>query len=558
MEKPKKHLLTENAITTPQELIPPKPPEALPPVTPASIVNDMVEYRAEIARRGLVMNADTLLELNHFWRRSFMDKLLDPRHDIDQECGYPSYVMPWTYRELYEREGVAKRVVEIWPDECWALPPEVFESAEDEEYTEFEQKWNELSKKFRFWHMLHRADILSGLGRFGLILLGLDDGNQLDQPVRGINNFGQVREGLDYNLLFLRVFDETVVSVAQWETNLNNPRFGQPVLYNLIFRDMDVIGTVGATTAASQVTRRVHWTRVIHLADNRQMSEIQGLPRLRPVLNRVQDLRKTLGGSAEMFYKGGFPGIAFEMAPGMGEIPDTDKATLRQEFTAYQNGLQRYIALSGMTAKSLTVQVADPEKHYNIQIEYICLTLGVPKRIFLGTEEARLASSQDAKTWLRRVARRQEEYVTTLVIMPFVERLMDLGILPKVEQYEVWWPDLHTTTDTEKATIALTKTQAMQTYVAGGCDVLIEPGVYMDVVLELGHAASIDMAKAERMRRALNTGGDGKSKVPRKVVRKSGSSVGEKGNVTRSRPKPKKPDPNRDVPDEGLEPRNRE
>ena len=39
---------------------------------------------------------------------------------------------------MYNRLGLARRIVEIWPDECWQVQPEVYEE-EEEHLTEFEK-----------------------------------------------------------------------------------------------------------------------------------------------------------------------------------------------------------------------------------------------------------------------------------------------------------------------------------------------------------------------------------------------------------------------------------
>ena len=36
-------------------------------------------------------------------RSQFLTKLLDPRRDIDDECGYPKEISPQQYRYLYDR-----------------------------------------------------------------------------------------------------------------------------------------------------------------------------------------------------------------------------------------------------------------------------------------------------------------------------------------------------------------------------------------------------------------------------------------------------------------------
>lgn len=432
---------------------------------------------------SLVQNATIL-------RSQLLNKLFDPRRDIDLECGYPKSLTPDQFRYLYDREGIAQRVVQFWPDESWAMDPSVYET-EDPSETAFEREWMTFRKRFNPFHFLHKIDVVSGIGRFGVLLLGLDDGQPLEAPV--LSETGTPLGGVE--LLFLRAFAEDVVEVDSRENDMSNPRFGQPTMYSIKFTDVD---SIGDTTVMQ--TQKVHWSRVIHIADNREGSEVYGKPRMEVAYNRLYDLRKVLGGSGEMFWKGGFPGYAIETDP---DIPDVDLDTdsLREQLANHFNGLQRYLALTGVSVKSLAPQVADPKSHVAVLMEQIAITLGVPKRKFIGSEQAQLASAQDDRTWNKRVARRQEKYLTPMVISPFVDRLIALGILPEPTEYTVEWPDLNTVTDQEHAEVAAKRTEAFSKYVAGNVDQLIPPAEYLSMFhgLAQDEVDQIMEAAAERI-----------------------------------------------------------
>ena len=326
-------------------------------------------------------------------RSALIKKMLDPRRDLETECGYITDPSPSDYNDMYNHEGVAARVVRLLPEESWHVVPKVFET-KDEEETQFEREWNALVKEFNLYAVMARVDVLSGIGRYGIVLLGLDDGEDLAKEA--VYKKGR-------KLLYLRVFDESVLSIKQIERNPSNPRYGRPILYEV---QLD---------AGNQRNKQViHYSRVIHVADNRRMSEIYGVPRMRPVFNRLQDLRKILGGSAEMFWQGAFPGFAFEINPevlkaGNAEI---DKDSFKEEMQNYINGLQRWFLSEGVTLKTLAPVVADPSSHLEQQYRAIAIALGIPYRIFLGSEEGRLAGSQDERAWGKRITHRQNKYLT--------------------------------------------------------------------------------------------------------------------------------------------------
>lgn len=436
----------------------------------------------------LVRNTQALLS-----RADLMSRFLDPRRDIDAECGYPQNITPSQYRFMYDRGGIAKRVVGVWPEESWAQTPLVYET-EDTTETAFEKAWNALVKKHNVFHQLSKVDELSGIGRFGILLIGVGDGKaSLSEAIDGVPDDGELNTenrkgnaaGDPKRLLYLRAFPEDVVTVDQREANKNSPRFGKPLTYTVRFTDYEgAIGGGGISSGAlTQATETVHWTRVIHVADNCLSSEVYGTPRMQPVFNNLQDIRKILSGSGEMFWKGAFPGYSFESHPDSDVEIDAD--SLRETIANYANGLQRYMTLVGMTARSLAPQVADPSAHLQAHLDQIAITLAIPKRVFFGSEEARLASSQDMRTWNRRVGKRQVDYVEPRILRPFVDRLIQIGVLPTPSEYFVSWPDLNTTTDTEKADVAVKRTQALAQYVSGGVEEIIPPQEYMTIVLEM-------------------------------------------------------------------------
>lgn len=435
-------------------------------------------------------------------RKEMLDKLMDPRRDINDECGYPKThtLKVQDYRDMYDREAIATRVVEVLPKESWQVQPRVFEDEDVDTETEFEKAWDELGKGLRggspeddkqtkkvgngswyqqeegsaVWEYLLRADVLSGIGSYGVLLLGVDDGKDLREPL-------EPKEGM--KLLFLRVFHEGVADITRYETDRRNPRYGQPVNYNLTFNDLDdqTQGGIGAATA----TENVHWTRIIHIADNLGSSEIFGVPRMQPVFNNLLNLRKLYGGSAEMYWRGAFPGLSIETHPQLGSDVNVDLTRHRDQMENYQNGLQRYLTLMGMTAKSLAPQVVDPTPQIDIQIIAIAIRLGMPMRILMGSERGSLASSQDDDSWNDKLRHRQLHYVTPKIVVAFVDRLISIGVLPEPEGYSVEWPDLDAVTADERAATAMKNTEAMSKYVAGSVESLMAPADYLVRIIGL-------------------------------------------------------------------------
>ncbi len=377
---------------------------------------------------------------------------------------------------MYDRNGVATRVVEIFPQECWAVEPNVFETQDKDSETEFEKAWSELGNKLRgeshfkeeeegnpIWEYLLRADILSGIGHFGVILLGLNDGKELSEEVEPSDKL---------ELTYIRCFDEALIKVSSYETDETNPRYSQPNTYNLTLEDYR---NRADQTALHVSTVDVHWTRVVHLADNLGSSEHVGVPRMRPVWDRLYDLYKLYGGSAEMYWRGAFPGLSFETNPQAGNTK-LNVEDLRDKAEDYMNSLQRYLITKNMNVKSIAPQVVDPSAQVNTQIDAICIKIGVPKRIFIGSERGELASGQDADTWDKRLVQRQHKYITPRIIIPFIDTLINLKVLPKPKEgFGVEWPSMSEPNDTERAELASKRTEVLAKYIQGSVDTLITP-----------------------------------------------------------------------------------
>lgn len=432
---------------------------------------------------------------------SRINQFMDPRRNINDECGYPEthQITDSDYQDFYDRESVATRVVDVLPEESWQVQPTVFEDDDVENVTDFEEAWKELDHSLRgtswykqedgsvVWEYLLRADKLSGIGAFGVLLLGIDDGGDLKEPLEGFDTDGkdfvdtdsERVSGKEAKLIFLRVFSESLARVSRFESNPLNSRHGQPVEYALSFNDHN---ETNRQVTATQITttHHVHWSRVIHVADNLKSSEVFGVPRMQPVLNRLYDLKKIYGADGETYWRNAVLKMFFETHPQLGGDVEIDTAGFRDSMEQMMNGMQQWKILSGMSVNAVAPAVSDPTAHVDAQIEAICIKLGIPKRIFVGSERGELASGQDDSTWNDRLRARQNFYLTPRVIVPFVDRLIAVGVLPEpAEGYSVVWPDLETIDDVTQAQVLVHRTEALAKYVQGGVESLIPPMDYL-------------------------------------------------------------------------------
>jgi hypothetical protein len=458
------------------------------------------------------------------WFNRMTRSEMDPRRSIDDECGYPKRFTAHDLHDLYERDPIAARVVEVMPKECWQRTPWVYETEEDE-ITAFEQAWDELGSSLApepgfskqeegslIWEYLSRADILSGIGQYGVILLGLDDGKPLHMPVDGVEEaFSEHSRTSDDNgkalpytvnyaprgaykltrnkkqrrLLYMRVLPESQAEISALESNVSSPRLGRPTMYKITLADPRA--EWGAVQGNVLTTMNVHWTRVVHIADtNHSASTCDWLakPRMKPVLNNILNLRKMYGASPEGYWKACFNLLQFTTHPELGGNVKIDRAGLRDQYENVINGLQRALVASGGEWKSIAPSVSDPSPHIQRQLEAVTIKIAVPMRIFIGSERGELASSQDDDAWNDRVKQRNAVYTTPRVVHPVCDRLIWLGCLPEPEQYYVEWPDITSENQSQKMDVAVKRVTAMAQYVGGNVSSIMAPFDFYTRVLD--------------------------------------------------------------------------
>lgn len=384
------------------------------------------------------------------------------KRDTYEALGYPVVINYEDYRAKYARHEVANRVIEAPVDGSWELKPEIVEDVETE--TQFEKDIQNIIKEKKLFHFLRRLDILSCIGQYAVLLLGVDDGLELDQPLVKAKA-----------LLYIQPYGQDCAEVTEWNKNSNDERFGQPERYRL--------KVVEPGNVATYQNKDVHWSRVIHVAYGLLESNVYGTPELEKVYNRLLSLELIVGGSGEMFWQGAFPGLQFNAQPEMDMAQSSTE--MKEEIDKYIHGLKRVLTTQGLDINKLASDVADPKSHVDVQIAMISIATGIPKRILEGSERGELASSQDTGAWNKRLDSRRKDDVEPIILRPFIDRLIAIGVLapPAKGEYTVIWPDLNSPTNKEKADTGKVRTEAIEKYLNSGMDMLVGPRQYFEEIL---------------------------------------------------------------------------
>jgi hypothetical protein len=406
----------------------------------------------------------------------------DGDRDLYEALGYKNKLDWEDYYSQYKRQDIAKAVIDRPVRATWQGEFRVYE-AEDDKETTFEKAWDTLDDALKLKPKFSRLDRLTGIGKYGVLLLGLDDVKDNDGWKE------QVKPG-KRKLLYLMPFGSEHAKIHTWEKRPDNERYGQPLLYNI-----EVTTPEGTETKSLQV----HYTRVIHVVDDPLENEIEGTPRLQAVFNRLKDAEKVVGGSAEMFWRGARPGYQGKLDKDFTINTDTEDDLMNQ-IDEYEHNLRRILLLEGIDLQALQMQVSSPKEHVDVIIQMISMEKGIPKRILTGSERGELASSQDRDEWLTYVKNRREEFVEPCIVRPFVDACIQYRILPKPpDGYSVKWEDLFAPSEKDKVDIGKVRASALKEYVSQPAEHIVPAPAFYRYFLGLSED---DISQIEEIKEA--------------------------------------------------------
>ena len=367
------------------------------------------------------------------------------KRDLYNVFGWDRMITVQAMFEMYHRGGIAQRVVDAYPDATWAHPPEVYQDVKENDG--WTRAFAELAKNTNLYDALHRADRLSRLGRYAIILVGYDQAN-LAAPVRGNSR----------KVLYFQPYSELSAKITEWNTNSASPRFGMPEFYT-IYPDLANNEQRGGTMTGdgkmpSRGSFRVHASRVVHVAQGVMEDEVFGTPMLGSIWNYLCDLMKVVGGSAESYWLTANRGMQVDIDKDA-ELSDEDAAALSEEVDEYSNQMRRVLRTRGVKVTDLGSRVADPRGPYAVLMQLISGTKGIPQRILLGSEAGHLASTQDKGNWAEQVENNRALGAEPRLLKPLIQNLIAAKALPTPKADVVAnWPDAYRSGPLERAEIS--------------------------------------------------------------------------------------------------------
>jgi hypothetical protein len=368
--------------------------------------------------------------------------------------GYPTQLQFRDFLAQYIRHGIAKAIINRPIQRTWKGDVLLIESDDDKE-TPLETAWVELENELKIKSKLIRLDKLTGLGQYGILLLGFNDVTTNEELINPI-----VKSNTN-KLLYVKPFSQNDATIETYVTDATNPRYGLPLLYAI---------NIGNADGTAQSTIRVNYTRVIHVVDEPLESDIASCSRLEVVFNNLKDLEKIVGGSAEMFWKGARPGMQADVKDGY-TMGQPEKDALQDQFDEFEHNLRRILQTKGIDLKALESQVSDPKTHVDIQLMMISAVTNIPVRILVGSERGELSSGQDADEWNAYCTSRRKEFAEPYIVRPLIDRLISVGVLPESgnktnpKKYTVQWEELFTQSEKDKVDVGKVRSEAIKNYV---------------------------------------------------------------------------------------------
>lgn len=378
----------------------------------------------------------------------------DGLRDYFQALGFKQTLTIADYRGRYERGGIAKVLIDRLPEEMWDDGVFILEEDSDSENpTEFETQSAELWERLSIESRLMKADKLAGLSTHSVLLIGVrEEGNtDLSTPLPRL-------KGPD-DIIYLLQFAEDNAQVLSLVSNLQDPRFGKPEMYQLKTVSNPGAGPIIPTqTATTDI--KVHWTRIIHVAHGLLESDWIGTPDLKASYNDLESLYKVAWGGPEAAWRKMDMGLQWELDPQYDYSTEEGKERLKkmdEHIEEMRHHLRRDIKTSGVTAKPLQGTVDKYASNIESNVKLVAGTHGIPYTLLLGEELGLRASEENRETLNILIQGRRKQFGTPLV-RQLQDRLIEYGGLAKPKskdgKYQVVWGVEEELNESEKADLA--------------------------------------------------------------------------------------------------------
>ena len=374
---------------------------------------------------------------------------MNGERDLNTVFGYTERTFP-EYMALYRKQDIAGRIVAGVSRSCWRSGVTV-QASEDDPTPVMVDDLDALTEAGVFLK-LERADILNRIGRYSVLVVGVPDGAASpEEPL------GTAGGGNRLDQVYFMPYAQDGITVVKWVTEVIDPRYGKPEVYQL-----EVVGRTNDELVPSRQSVKVHWSRIVHMAEGCLDNDLEGTPALEPVANRLDDLNKAVGGSAEAYFRNARGKMALELSKDFqGDLTAPQKEALQNEADEFTNNQRDFMRLRGTSAKVLNTPQADPEGTVKVALQMIMGATGYPMRVLTGEGSGQLAGSEDKLTWNQIVSDRQNQ-----ICAPWFWRVLEIlqaaNMLTVPEGAVLDWPITEALSEKEAAEVQDKRASALE------------------------------------------------------------------------------------------------
>lgn len=356
------------------------------------------------------------------------------------QYGYPDEVTFELLYAAYRRGSSGHGAVHRLIDRCWEKAPRIKAPGRDEE-SPWEVKVKASLKKILAFKKLKDLDRRNLIGHYAAIIYRVRDGKAPSEPLeRGT-------ELVD----LVPVFQDQI-KVTGWNSDKSSENYGQPTMFQYRTQQRG-----GDKQGKPEEWADVHPSRVQILAEGAVGDFFDGVPLLEAGFNKLVDLEKIEGGSAEGFLKNSARTIVFkydasaapQAIPGPDGRPvDSVKDAHEAQAKALNRNQDASIVMQGGEATTLQTTTSDPKGAWEVAANAFAASVRIPFTILYGQQTGRLASDEDKADFAARCLDRQTNELTPM-LEEFVRRMQAAGIFA-AGAFEIEWPTLNAPSDEDK------------------------------------------------------------------------------------------------------------
>lgn len=344
------------------------------------------------------------------------------------QFGYNKTISLGLLHHLYERGGIATRIISAYPDYCWATPPRVTSDETTLDESRVERRLKVLDNRFDVLSQLKLADTYSRVNGWSVIYISIIG----DDP----------REPLDPNRVYtmaeigaIETLSYKDVSIASYYNDVTDHRYGAPKEYRLrrfSNGSSRQTQTFGSNVIYSHLT--IHESRVIRVYNPNFGDKIHGTPMLTPIVNDLYDKTKISSATAVNIFSS--KAILHVGTKGFSNLRSLKKSIT--DSIGDLNGSRSRVFTTNNDARAtfLNSEVTDPTNILTTIVRWLGASVGIPLKILLAYDDT--SNSTNDVLWGTQVNSVRRDFCNNMIIKPFLRKLNDMGILNSVG-FNITW-----------------------------------------------------------------------------------------------------------------------